>query len=321
MKYAFIDAHRDQAPVEHLCGLLTVARSGYYHWQDKTKRILRKERDQADLEAILRIFVASHETYGSPRIHATMQQEGIVINRKRVARLMRLHEIVPHPTRRFQGLSKRIPGRAAAPNLLQQRFVGHYPNHVWLVDSSEFATHEGKVYLSLVEDLYTRKVVSWQAQSHFNTALVCATLCQALAHYHPECVHALIHHSDQGSQYTSREYTALLVTHKIHSSMSDVGNCYDNAPIESFFATLKKEWTHGFVWSTRKQLIDELAAFIDGFYNTVRLHSALGFLAPMDFERQYYEQQQLQLQLQQQLRREENNIESLHPEVLLAPHV
>lgn len=319
MKYAFIDAHREQAPVEHLCELLAVARSGYYQWQDKTKRILRKQRDQADLEAILRIFVASHETYGSPRIHAALRHEGIVINRKRVERLMRQHEIVPHPTRRFQGLSKRRPGHAAVPNLLQQRFLAYYPNHVWLVDSSEFATQEGKVYLSLVEDLYTRKVVSWQAQSHFNTALVCATLRQALAHTHPERVHALIHHSDQGSQYTGRKYTALLVKHKIHSSMSDVGNCYDNAPIESFFATLKKEWTQGFVWSTRKQLIDELAAFIDGFYNPLRLHSALGFLAPMDFERQYYAQ--LQLQLQQQLRREENNIDSLHPELLFAPPV
>lgn len=309
-----IDAQRDEAAVGHLCALFSVAPSGYYRWCDQSRRTQREMRDTNELAAIRRIFVESNETYGSPRIHAALRQAGYCVNRKRVARLMHLHAIVPHPTKRFRSLSKRAPERSAAPNLLQQTLVASAPNRVWLVDSTEFATYEGKLYLAVVEDLFSRRIVSWQTHHRFNTELVCTTLRLALAHAVPLHVHSLIHHSDQGSQYTSTPYTTLLAAHHIHSSMSDVGNCYDNAPIESFFATLKKEWTTGFVWHTRQQLTDELAAFIDGFYNPQRLHSALGFLAPNDFERSYYAQQKQQ-------RRQEDEPQSLHPDESFASPV
>ncbi len=302
MKDTLVDRLRDEYGVSRICGVLGASVSGY---QDRRRRMpsARAQEDAVLLEGIRRLFVASHETYGSPRIHAALRQEGWEVNHKRVERLMREHDIVPHPTRRFRTLSRRAPGRTAAPNLLNQNFDSDAPNRVWLVDSTEFVTDEGKLYLSVVEDLYSRRVVGWATGSHFNQELVCQALRTAFVRrgISPHTLHKLVHHSDQGAQYTSDAYQQLLAKHHTQVSMSDAGNCYDNAPMESLISSIKKEWTTSFVYHTRRQLQNDLLDYIELFYNRQRLHSSIGNCPPVTFEERYY-------QLQQQLRLNEKNV-------------
>lgn len=252
--------------METLCQLLKAPRSGYYKWR-KHEPTLRALRDATLLAAIRIHFVKSHETYGSRRILSDLrdpalgEQGGFVVNHKHVERLMRANAIVPHTTRRFRGLSRRAPGHTAAPNLLQQHFQAERPDQHWLVDSTEFMTLQGKLYWAVVEDLFSRRIVGWQVGVRFNTTLVSAALINALQLRRPQITpeRPLIHHSDQGAQYTSADYQKLLTQHKLTASMSDTGNCYDNAPMESFMSSIKKEWTSPFTYRDRRQLTTDLA--------------------------------------------------------------
>jgi putative transposase len=277
--------------VSVLCRLLEVAPSSYYHSLQRTPSP-RAQANQALVDELRRRFVASHETYGSRRLTAALRAAGYGVNHKRVERLMRQEGMLPHPVRRYRAVRQRPAERRTAPNRLGQHFVAEAPNQVWLVDTTEFATQEGSLYLAVVEDLFSRRVVGWVTGSHFTQQLVCAALRRALrlrggAH---QTLHGLLHHSDQGAQYTSDLYLALLAEAGLLASMSAAGNCYDNAPIESFIATLKVEWTHPFTYASRRQLHHDLFDFIEGFYNVRRLHSTLGYLSPVAFERRYYQQ-------------------------------
>lgn len=191
----------DEFPISVLCQLLHAAPSGYYRWR-RQQPSQRSQTNAGLMEAIRRHFVASEEIYGSPRILADLREEGMVVNHKRVERLMRANGIIAHTAKKFKGLTKRTPGRRAAPNLVNQRFVAKRPNQIWLVDSTEFDTHEGTLYLAVVEDLFSRRVVGWRVGNRFTTALVLAALKDALLWRRPEIttVHALIHHSDQGGK-------------------------------------------------------------------------------------------------------------------------
>lgn len=300
-KYAVIEQLREEYPVSVLCRVLGVARSGYVAWCDPAPS--RREATDAVLVAALRrFFVASEETYGSPRLLADLRAEGFVVNHKHVERLMREHDIVPHPVRRARR-RKRSAGPPAMPNRLNQQFSAERPNQVWLVDSTEFLTHEGKLYLAVVEDLFSRRVVGWQTGTRFTTELVLTALRSALGQRRPAtAVQALLHHSDQGTQYTATAYLAVLETHGLTASMSGVGHCYDNAPMESLIASLKKEWTHPVSYATRQHLTCDLFDYIELFYNRRRRHSALDYLSPADFEERYAQQQlQLRLKEEQQL--------------------
>ncbi len=285
MKYAQIETLFSEYPVRRVCRLLGVAPSGYYRYVQHQPSH-HAQADAALLIEIRRIFVESHETYGSPRIHAALKHAGYRVARKRVERLMCEHKLIPHMVKRLRGTTKRNPLHAQSPNLLQQNFVATALNQVWLTDTTELKSQEGVRYLATVEDLYSRRIVGWTTASRFDTALVSTALGNALQQrgIRPGATLALIHHSDQGSQYTSHDYLALLSRYGLTSSMSGRGNAYDNAPMESFFATLKKEWTTDRIYTTHAALDDDLFDFIETFYNRKRLHSALAYRAPVDFE-------------------------------------
>lgn len=278
-------------PVQRVCQLLGVAPSGYYRYHQHLPSHHARE-DGALLAEIRRIFVESHETYGSPRIHAALQQAGWRVARKRVERLMRKHAIVPHMVRRQRSHTKRNPAHHTTPNLLQQHFVASRPNQVWLTDTTELNSLEGIRYLATVEDLFSRRIVGWTTASRFTIETISTALKNALAQrrIRPGTALALIHHSDQGSQYTSHDYLALLSEYALQSSMSDRGNAYDNAPMESFFATLKKEWTSDRIYPTHAALDNDLFDFIESFYNRKRLHSSLDYRSPVAFEAAFHAQ-------------------------------
>jgi putative transposase len=296
-------------PVSRLCRLLNVMPGGYYRRQARLRSPQRQARLAAEatvVNEVRRQFVASHETYGSRRltaaVRANLQVQGLRINHKRIERLMHVHGLVPHTGKRFRSLSKRAPSRRAAPNQLNQHFVATQLNQVWLVDTTEFVTQEGTLYLAAVEDLCSRRVVGWATASTFTQELAATALCTALHRRQGarQTLSGLIHHSDQGAQYTAEDYLALLEAAGLTASMSGAGCCYDNAPMESLFGTLKVEWTHPFTFATRRQLETDLFDYIEGFYNPTRLHSALGYLSPVQFEQRYQQQRQ-----QQQLHLEE----------------
>ena len=279
-------------PIGTLCRLLGVATSSYYRRTGQGNSP-RAQANQVLLGELRGHFVASHETYGARRLTAALRAHGQMVNHKRVERLMRMGEMMPHPTRRYRAVAKRPSGRRTAPNRLQQHFVAAAPNQVWLVDTTEFATHEGPLYLAVVEDLFSRRVVGWDTGARFTQELVCEALRRALAlrRCARQQLSGLLHHSDRGAQYTSDLYLALLAEAGLQPSMSAAGNCYDNAPMESFMGTLKVEWTHPFTYSSHSQLHQDLFDYIEGFYNTHRLHSALGYLSPSAFELRFQQQQ------------------------------
>jgi transposase InsO family protein len=281
MRYAFIAAHEGEYGVKRMCQALGVRRSGYYIWRDRPTGL----RDQANQELLAQIkqeHENSRQTYGSPRIHAALQQKGVVCGRKRVARLMRMDGIVARkPRKRYPVTTQRQPGAIPAPNLLHRDFSAPAPNRKWVTDITFIDTAEGWLYLAPVLDLFSRKVVGWAMADHMETSLVEAALGMALARRHPAA--GWLHHSDQGSQYTSSAYQQYLIDQHCQVIMSRVGDCYDNAAMESFFATLKAECATG-RFATRSMARTAIFEYIEVWYNRQRLHSSLGYLSPVEFE-------------------------------------
>jgi transposase InsO family protein len=281
MRYAFIATHEGEYKVKRMCQALGVRRSGYYDWRDRPTGL----RDQANQDLLAQIkqeHENSRQTYGSPRIHAVLQRKGVVCSRKRVARLMRLDGIVARkPRKRNPVTTQRQPGAIPAPNLLHRDFSAPAPNRKWVTDITFIDTAEGWLYLAPVLDLFSRRVVGWAMADHMETSLVEAALGMALARRHPAA--GWLHHSDQGSQYTSSAYQQYLIDHHCQVSMSRVGDCYDNAAMESFFATLKAECATG-QFATRSMARTAIFEYIEVWYNRQRLHSSLGYLSPVEFE-------------------------------------
>jgi putative transposase len=281
MKYAFIATHEGEYGTERMCRALGVGRSGYYAWRTRPPSP-RVQANQALLEQIQQAHRASRQTYGSPRIHAALQRQGLSCSRKRVARLMRKHAIVGRKRAKSRPRTTQSdPAAAAAPNLLAQDFSAEAPNHKWVTDITYIDTAEGWLYLAPVLDLYSRMVVGWSMAEHMETSLVEAALDMAFARRHP--LLGLLHHSDRGSQYTSLAYRARLAHLNCQVSMSRRGNCYDNAVMESFFSTLKTECASG-QFATHRQARTTIFEFIEVWYNRQRLHSFLGYLSPLEFE-------------------------------------
>jgi putative transposase len=281
MRYEFILAHQGKHPVNRMCSALGVGRSGYYSWR-KDRPSQREQANQVLLEQIKEVHQDSRQTYGSPRVYRALRRMGILCGKNRVARLMRMHNIVgKKPRKRYPVTTQRQPGALAAPNLLNQDFSADRSNQKWVTDITYIDTAEGWLYLAPVLDLYSRMVVGWSMADHMESSLVKEALCMALAKRNP--APGWIHHSDQGSQYTSEIYQQHLADHRCQVSMSRVGNCYDNATMESFIATLKKECvTHQF--ATRKQARLAIFEYIEVWYNRRRLHSSLGYRSPLEFE-------------------------------------
>ena len=286
MSYAFIAAHTGEFPVGRMCEVLKVSRSGYYDWL-KRKPSQRQKANEVLLAAIRREYQASRQTYGSPRIHAALQQQGITASRKRIARLMQHHGLAAKRARQKRPVTtQRDPGARAAPNLLEQDFTASRPDEIWLADITYIETAEGWLYLAVVMDLFSRVIVGWSMADHLQATLVEQALLMALGRRRP--TKDLLHHSDQGSQYTSELIQSLLDDYHIQVSMSGVGNCYDNAPMESFFGRLKTECTLSSL-ATRAETRLIIFEHIEVWYNRQRLHSSLGYLSPAAFEQRYYE--------------------------------
>jgi transposase InsO family protein len=246
----------------------------------------RQECDQQLTSQIQTIFTDSRRTYGSPRIHAELQAQGIRTARKRVARLMRHAQLCARPRRRHVRTTDSRHSEPVALNLLARTFQAEAPNRVWLADITYLPTHEGWLYLAVVLDLFARRVVGWSMQPTLERSLVIAALEHALQRR--QVAPGLLHHSDRGSQYASADYQVLLAQAQMQSSMSRKGNCWDNAAMESFFATLKAELPLS-VFESHAAARSAVFDYIERFYNRVRLHSTLGYRSPVAYERQHFE--------------------------------
>ena len=281
MTFALIAAEKAHHPVRTLCQALAVSPSGFYAWQQRPAS--RRTRTDRRLRLHLRAaHAASGGSYGSPRLHAALREQGERLGRNRVIRLMRVEQLAGRPRKRFRVTTVTDPTQTPAPNHLAQAFTTPRPNAVWAADITAIATADGWLYLAVLLDLYSRRIVGWATHATLDTSLVLAAWHRALRQR--RCAPRL-HHSDRGCQYTSVAYQRALARHHVRCSMSRRGNCYDNAVVESFFRTLKLDvGRHGQV--TRDAATRRIGEYIDGFYNTRRLHSTLGYRSPAQFERE-----------------------------------
>jgi putative transposase len=281
-KFAFVAAERANHAVVTLCRIAGASVSGFYAWL----RAIPAVQNQVEAEAALRghigrIFATRRRVYGSPRVHAELRREGRRHSRRRVARLMREMGLAARrgrrPRPRTTDSRHDLP---VAPNLLEQRFAAEWPDTVWLADLSYLPTDEGWLYLAAIKDMATRQIVGWSMADHLRAGLCVDALVMALQRYRPP--EGLIHHSDRGVQYAAEPYRQVLERHGITQSMSRRGNCLDNAPMESFFASLKKEHVHHARFRTREEARAAVFDYIEVFYNRQRLHSALGYRTPFE---------------------------------------
>lgn len=280
--------HADQWTIEEMAHVLAVSHSGYYRYCYEVVS-QRAEANAVLLEAIRHIFIAHRQTYGSPRIHAELKAQGFVCSRARISRLMRQAGLKAK-MRRFYKTTTRVNYRqVAAPNLLQQNFASVAPNEKWVADISYVRTLEGWLYVAVVLDLFSRKVVGLSMNESLQTTLVLQALEQALQRRKP--TGSLQHHSDRGCQYTSQAFQELLKVNHIVCSMSGRGNCFDNAVAESFFHTLKTECIYFERYKNRAHATQSIFEYVEVFYNNQRRHSTLGYVSPAEFERRYYQQQ------------------------------
>ena len=282
MRFAFIATEKAHYPVALLCRTMQVSRSGFYAWKNRPQAA-RTLRDQSLGLEIAAIFAESHQRYGSPRVHAQLRAAGQRTARKRVARLMRVAGLRARERRRFRCTTDSNHGMAIRENLLARRFTVNAPNTSWATDITYLWTPEGWLYLAVMLDLFSRRVVGWSLSERLERRLALDALQMALQDRRPP--QGLLHHSDRGSQYASHEYQALLAAHGIVSSMSRRANCWDNAVAESFFASLKMELVYRTRWHTKDEARSALFEYIEVFYNRRRRHSALGYLSPAEFEK------------------------------------
>lgn len=281
MRYSAIEEQAREYPVRSLCSLLKVSPSGYYAWRGRPASRRTQENERL-VFAMHDIHVAVRQTYGSPRMHAELLAQGFVCGRHRVARLMREHGLIAKMTVRFRSLTKAGKREPAAPNVLNRHFTVTEPNLVWASDITYIPTAEGHLYLAVVLDLHSRQVVGWAMTSRLGSDLVTTALRQALRR-RPVRV-GLLHHSDRDGLYASAAYKHLLTENGMISSMSRKGNCYDNACVESFFASLKTELVVFERFRTREEARQKLFVWIEVFYNRTRRHSTLNYLSPVEFE-------------------------------------
>jgi len=284
MRYAFVAEHVHEFPIGRMCQVVGVGHSGYYAWKHRRPG-KRQQANQVLTVQVRAEYQASRQTYGSPRIHVALRRKGVVCGRHRVARLMRQDGLCARPRSKTRPVTtQRQPGVVPAPNRLNQDFSAGAPNQKWVSDFTYIATSQGWLYLAVVLDLFSRKVIGWAMSQTMDAALVATALRMALVGRQPP--EGLLHHSDQGSQYTSTTYLHCLNTALAQLSMSRVGNCYDNAVMESFFSTLKTECVKS-PFLTHTQARTAIFEYLEVWYNRQRFHSTLGYHSPVDFEQQF----------------------------------
>lgn len=284
MKFRFMDEHRSLFSVERMAQALKVSASGYYAFRARGESKRNRENRKL-MQAIQEAFRESHRNYGSPRITALLRKRGYTCGENRVAKLMRSMGLQGRRRKGYRGTTKSSHSHRKFPNLLNQNFRCERPNTIWCSDITYIPTREGWLYLAVTLDLHSRKIVGWEVDERLSPALTIASLKKAITRRKPSS--GLLHHSDQGLQYGHPAYQGILKQYGFLESMSRKGNCYDNAPVESFFKTLKTECINQERYATREEAKRSLFAYIEGFYNRKRLHSALGYNSPEEFERQY----------------------------------
>jgi putative transposase len=282
MRFRFIEGRRADYPVRVMCRLLEVSPAGYYAWRSRPESS-RSIANRELLANIKQVHRDSHGRYGSPRIHAELKTQGHGASRGRIERQMRCHgirAIMAKPRRcRATDSGHNFP---IAPNLLGRNFSAAARNRIWLADITYIETGQGWMYLAAVLDLYSRRIVGWAMTDHLRAELPMAALQMAIKAQRPGG--GLIHHSDRGVQYASTDYRQMMQAAGFRASMSRRADCYDNAPMESFFHTLKTELVHHRQYATRAEAELDIFAYIEGFYNQTRRHSAIGYISPVEME-------------------------------------
>jgi len=281
MRYRFIEVEKASYPIALMCRILQVSRGSYYAWRARPESA-RSRSDGKLLVDIRAAHKASRCTYGSPRMQRELLAQGHSVGRHRVARLMRLDGLRGRRRRRFRTTTQSNHAHPVAANQLERQFAVETPNQAWVTDITYIWTLQGWLYLCVILDLYSRRVVGWAMGERINQALTLRALKMALAGRAPKP--GLVHHSDRGSQYAAKLYRRLLKARGIECSMSRRGDCWDNAVAESFFATLKVELVYETLFITRAQARQEIFEYIEAFYNRVRRHSYLGYVSPVDYE-------------------------------------
>jgi len=281
VKYGFIRKHVGQWPVIYLCRLLGVQRSAYYKWRDQPCKVIRPE-ELALRRRMKSLFRASRDSLGSRTLAKHLREEGFTIGRDRARRLMKALNLTIKQKRKYKVTTDSKHHLPVAENVLNRQFNPSGPNQVWSTDITYLWTQEGWVYLAVVIDLYSRRVIGWAMDRRMQKALVIRALMMAINLRQPPV--GLIHHSDRGSQYASHNYQRLLKQHGMIASMSRKGNCWDNSPVERFFGSLKREWTGDRLYKTRQQAVADVREYVLVYYNSIRLHSTLGYKTPMNYE-------------------------------------
>lgn len=279
--FRLIDAEKARYPVAMLCRMLGVSKSGYYAWRGRPPSE-RRRQDAFLTDKIREIHSRSRETYGYPRVHAELRSLGVRCGRRRVARLMRAAGLRGCVRGKKRRTTRRDPWAAPAPDLLRGEFVAGRPNRVWLADITYIPTREGFLYLAFILDAHSRRIVGWSMAPHMRTELVVDALEMALWRRKPGA--GLIHHTDRGSQYTAISFGKRLAEVGIVPSMGRTGTALDNAMAESFIATLKTELVHRRRFPNQEVARSAIFEYLEGFYNLRRLHSALSYRSPADYE-------------------------------------
>jgi len=282
VKYGFIRDHAGRWPVVHQCRLLGVQRSTYYDWCDRPCRVIPLE-ELALRRRMKELFRASRDSLGSRTLLENLREEGFKLGRDRTRCLMKVLNLKVKQKHKYKVTTDSKHHLPVAENVLNREFSLTGPNQAWGTDITFLWTREGWIYLAVVIDLYSRRVVGWALDRWMKKALVIRALMMAINLRKPPP--GLIHHSDRGSQYASHAYQALLKQHGMICSMSRKGNCWDNAPVERFFSSLKREWTGDRLYRTREQAIADVREYVAVYYNSKRLHSTLGYKTPMNYEK------------------------------------
>jgi transposase InsO family protein len=287
MRFEFMAAEKANYPVRLMCRVLQVSRAGFYAWC-KRPAAAHSLKDQSLGVEIAAIYQESRGRYGSPRVHVELRDRGYRTGRKRVARLMREQSLRARHKRRYRTTTDSRHGLPVSSNVLARRFSATAPNLVWVTDITYIWTLEGWLYLAVMLDLFSRRVVGFALSERIDLKLALDALKMALKQRQPQL--GLLHHSDRGSQYASYQYRQMLDKHAMVCSMSRLADCWDNAVAESFFATLKVELVYPSQWRTRAEARSAIFEYIELFYNRSRKHSALGYRSPVEFEHQNFKE-------------------------------
>ena len=281
MRYAWIERHRDQYAVAQMCRQLNVSRSGYLQWRRRRPSARATANEVLDAR-VSAIHAETRQSYGRPRIVRALQTQGVAVGHERVRQSLLRQSLRPAYRRPYRVTTDSAHAKPVAANVLARRFDGWAINQAWLADLTYIATDEGWLYLACVLDLGSRKIVGWSMSERMKSQLVCDAL--TMAYWRRKPAAGLVMHSDRGVQYASEEHRTLIDQYRMVQSMSRKANCWDNSPMESFFKTLKVEWVHRWRYATRTQARLDLINWIEGFYNTQRLHSSIDYRSPAVFE-------------------------------------